>query len=67
LVVVVQSWIQHKGEQHSWGPCVVDEAEQVVHDAIAVAEAAVDIAAAEAAAVVVAVGTAALVLVVVGM
>jgi hypothetical protein len=53
-------------EKHSWGPCVVGEAEQVVRDAIAVGEAAVDIAAAEVAVVVEAVGTAALVPVVVG-
>jgi hypothetical protein len=64
--MVVQGWSQYMGEKHSWGPCVVDEAGQAVHDATAVEVAAADIAAAEAAAVVVAVDTAALALVVVG-
>jgi hypothetical protein len=54
------------GEKHSWGPCVVDEAGQAVHDATAVEVAAAGIVAAEAAAVVVAVGTAALAVGVVG-
>jgi len=61
----VQGWRQCMGEKHSWGPCVVDEAEQVAHDATAVEVAAADIVAGEAAEVVV-VGTAALAVVVVG-
>jgi hypothetical protein len=64
--MVVQGWTQYMGEKHSWGPCVVGEAEPVAHDVTAVEVAAADIAAAEAAAVVVAVDTAALALVVVG-
>jgi len=58
----VQGWRQCMGGKRSWGPCVVDEAEQVAHDATVVEVAAAGIAAVE----VVAVGTAALRLVVVG-
>jgi len=65
-VAVVKGWIQYMGEKRSLGPCVVDEAEPVVHDASAVEVDVADIAAAEAAAVVVAVGIAALALVLVG-
>jgi hypothetical protein len=64
--MVVQGWTQYMGEKHSWGPCVVGEAEPVARGATAVEVAAADIAAAEAAVVVVAVDTAALALVVVG-
>jgi hypothetical protein len=53
-------------ETRSWGPCVVDEAEQVARGATAVEIDVADIAAAEAAAVVEPVDTAALELVVVG-
>ena len=60
----MQGWTQYKGEKRSWGPCVVDEADQVAHDATAVEVAAADIVAGEAAEVVV-VGTAALAVVVV--
>jgi hypothetical protein len=54
------------GEKRNWGPCVVDEAGQAVHDAAAVEVAAADMAAVETAAVVVPVDTAALALVGVG-
>jgi hypothetical protein len=65
--MVVQCWSQYMGEKRNWGPCVVDEAGQAVHDATAVEVDVPDIAAAaEAAAVMVAVGTAALALLVVG-
>jgi hypothetical protein len=64
--MVVQYWSQYMGEKRNWGPCVVDEAGQAVHDATAVEVDVPDIAAAEAAAVMVAVGTAALALLVLG-
>jgi hypothetical protein len=63
--MVAQGWSQYMGEKHSWGPCVVDEAEQAVHDAT-VEVAAADMAAVETVAVVVPVDTAALALVVPG-